>query len=250
MTIQHLKARPTTYRGVRMRSRLEATFAQHCDAVGLAWEYEPECFADETGQYLPDFKVSSGITGDDYEYAYVEVKPTASQAELARPAMQRVWSSDRSAMLVSFFPDTEPTCSEAWSFRWQSPPERSWEAILRRNGHMFDANDFRIDIYGEDDRLRVELVPDEGFASSYRRYRDALRRGERPEWSGGYISIHGVPDWRLVGPRTPTDLWFPKTIEVSRDGVATDTYGGQSVFMSPLWGHLVGVSIQHRPYRR
>lgn len=52
-----LRARPTTYKGVKMRSRLEAGYAQWLDRWDFTWEYEPECFASERWQYLPDFLV-------------------------------------------------------------------------------------------------------------------------------------------------------------------------------------------------
>lgn len=51
----NFKARPTTYKGIEMRSRLEAGCATWLDEVGLGWEYEPQCFASDRGQYLPDF---------------------------------------------------------------------------------------------------------------------------------------------------------------------------------------------------
>jgi hypothetical protein len=44
---------PTTYRGVRMRSRLEARWAAMFDSLGWKWSYEP---IDLDG-YLPDFLV-------------------------------------------------------------------------------------------------------------------------------------------------------------------------------------------------
>lgn len=62
--------RPTTHRGVQMRSRLEATAAAALDCHRLPWKYEPECFSDPEGQYLPDFLV--GPPGAEW---YVEVKP-------------------------------------------------------------------------------------------------------------------------------------------------------------------------------
>lgn len=50
-----MEARPTNYRGTQMRSRLEATYAQVCDLLGIAWTYEPGALASEAGQWLPDF---------------------------------------------------------------------------------------------------------------------------------------------------------------------------------------------------
>lgn len=52
-----IKARPTLYQGIQMRSRLEADYAAHMDRNGEMWEYEPECFAGPGGQWLPDFRV-------------------------------------------------------------------------------------------------------------------------------------------------------------------------------------------------
>jgi hypothetical protein len=57
VTVIH--ARPTLYKGIRMRSRLEADFAAWLDREGEPWEYEPECFASPAGQWLPDFRIGS-----------------------------------------------------------------------------------------------------------------------------------------------------------------------------------------------
>lgn len=74
----NFKARPTVYKGVAMRSRLEAGFAQWLDTRGVEWEYEPCAFGSDAGQYLPDFRIKDipvrqGDPGD----LYVEVKPRA-----------------------------------------------------------------------------------------------------------------------------------------------------------------------------
>lgn len=75
-----IAARPTTYKGIRMRSRLEAGYAAWLDKWGFTWEYEPQCFATERGQYLPDFLLHNVpiVDGDprrNTESVYVEVKP-------------------------------------------------------------------------------------------------------------------------------------------------------------------------------
>lgn len=67
-----MSPRPTTYRGVHMRSRLEAAWAEQFDALAWTWTYEPQCFASALGQYLPDFKLSIPHLSDDI---FVEVKP-------------------------------------------------------------------------------------------------------------------------------------------------------------------------------
>lgn len=65
----HIPARPTVYKGIKMRSRLEADYASALDRDGKPWEYEPTCFAGPDGQWLPDFRVN------DCGVGYVEVKP-------------------------------------------------------------------------------------------------------------------------------------------------------------------------------
>ncbi len=61
-----IKSIPTTYDGVRFRSRLEATWAAFFDAVGWKWQYEP---LDYEG-WTPDF-ILFGAHG----VIPVEVKP-------------------------------------------------------------------------------------------------------------------------------------------------------------------------------
>jgi len=70
-------ARPTIYRGVAMRSRLEARYAAVMDERGDAWIYEPRCFASSEGQYLPDFGVRCDgcETTSEPHWSYDEVKP-------------------------------------------------------------------------------------------------------------------------------------------------------------------------------
>jgi len=47
---------PTKYNGVLFRSRLEATYAEWLDDIGLVWAYEPEGYKLSGGlAYLPDF---------------------------------------------------------------------------------------------------------------------------------------------------------------------------------------------------
>lgn len=76
-----IAARPTTYRGIDMRSRTEARFAAFLDRVRLVWEYEPRAYASSEGQYLPDFEIQW------VRPLFVEVKGTLDNA--AWPALQR-----------------------------------------------------------------------------------------------------------------------------------------------------------------
>ena len=70
-----IKARPTTYNGIAMRSRLEARVAAWLDQERIVWQYEPHAFASGDKQYLPDFRLE-GIRDPAGSLAtwYLEVK--------------------------------------------------------------------------------------------------------------------------------------------------------------------------------
>lgn len=74
-----LKAIETEYKGYRFRSRLEARWAVFFDVCKVQWEYEPEGYVLDNGQYyLPDFLLHD-VTFNHAGYSegndlYVEVK--------------------------------------------------------------------------------------------------------------------------------------------------------------------------------
>jgi hypothetical protein len=118
---------PTVYRSVAMRSRLEAMVASWLDNRQLRWEYEPACFADERGQYYPDFRVEPvRIMGVENAHLYLEVKPDDlggfTAAELL-DRMQSIWSSDPTAFLAVC--STNPTTFNTFPIRWQT--HETWE---------------------------------------------------------------------------------------------------------------------------
>ncbi len=118
------RARPTIYRGTQMRSRLEARVAQWFDAHGVPWVYEPMCFADQRGQYLPDFRLDDfGLAGRRKRPIYVEAKPTRDQAKTARARMQIVLSSDPHADLLMVGPGFLDICL---GHDFPSDPKRRW----------------------------------------------------------------------------------------------------------------------------
>lgn len=96
-----LVARPTTYKGIRMRSRLEARVAAGLDssADGAPWKYEPRAFANEHGQYLPDFEIE-GLARP----TFLEVKPTIDAALGVLERMQIIWDSLPNATLWILVP--------------------------------------------------------------------------------------------------------------------------------------------------
>ncbi len=122
-TRSQLTARPTTYKGVRMRSRTEARYAATLDVRGMEWEYEPQCFASEDGQYLPDFKVT-----ERGSHAYVEVKGTMpADIEAVQRQMEIIWASEPDAPLMIVVTDTtdifhcHPATSAGEWFHWWPP---------------------------------------------------------------------------------------------------------------------------------
>ena len=102
MTVQW-KARPTTYKGIAMRSRLEAKWAAGMDAHGVPWTYEPRAYGNEQGQYLQDFEIPP-YDGDDRHW-FVEVKPTVELAMKTLARMQIIWDSEPDAYLMVVVPD-------------------------------------------------------------------------------------------------------------------------------------------------
>ena len=103
--MKNIPARPTSYKGVTMRSRLEAGFAMWLDQMRWSWEYEPECFANEHGQWLPDFVITDIPCVSSAHWlrspVYVEVKPvTFTNAESV---------ALRARMAAAY--DTHPNCA-------------------------------------------------------------------------------------------------------------------------------------------
>lgn len=77
MTVRYtIEAKPTTYKGVNFRSRLEARWAVYFDMQEVKWVYEPIDF----GSWSPDFLLEKGANKcQEYAWAYrecyVEIKP-------------------------------------------------------------------------------------------------------------------------------------------------------------------------------
>lgn len=113
-----IHARPTVYEGVRMRSRLEAGFAQWADSFGLGVDYEPQAFASAGGQYLPDFRlryvwVEGALwRGDPHDSVlWVEVKPelpTGAALVRLHERMEIIHHSEPDAALAICYKDPTP----------------------------------------------------------------------------------------------------------------------------------------------
>ena len=114
-----IAARPTTYNGIPMRSRLEARFAADLDAEGSEWIYEPRAYANADGQYLPDFQITKTATGAQPQPTFIEVRPTIEGAYRAMAQMPVIWDSEPDALLLVVAPDL-------WLWWSRLPTRRSW----------------------------------------------------------------------------------------------------------------------------
>lgn len=89
-----IPARKTMYKGIEMRSRLEATFAGILDEFGVTWSYEGSAFASGKVQYLPDFVIKNPPWLGTYSLCtqwFVEVKPYFSETAMAQ--MEVIWET-------------------------------------------------------------------------------------------------------------------------------------------------------------
>lgn len=116
----YIDARPAEYRGVAMRSQLEADFAKHLDNNGLpGWTYEPRIYRGEADPgYLPDFQIGS---------AFFEVKPTLAEVTEAARRMEVIWETNPDAVLVV-------ACGEQCRF-YTAVKGRRWESWVERWAH-------------------------------------------------------------------------------------------------------------------
>lgn len=123
-----MRARPTTYNGIEMRSRLEARYAALLDRAGLEWVYEPRAYANADGQYLPDFRVDKLLDTGRLHVTFIEVRPTIEGMARALTPMQVIWDSEPEACLMV----TAPGIAFDWfasgggTRKWHACPTRPW----------------------------------------------------------------------------------------------------------------------------
>ena len=103
---------PTTYRGVRFRSRHEAAWAAFFDELSLRWSYEPT----DLNGYIPDFDLLFSKRP-----LLVEVKPLEEDVELAKSKIEcSGWDGD-SAIVVS---------GESRFVGWMYEPDFGWDPCV------------------------------------------------------------------------------------------------------------------------
>ncbi len=117
-----IPAKPTIYKGIQFRSRLEARWAKFFDEFGMSWQYEPYVFQIDLGdncyeQYTPDFLIAG------QEFHYVEVRGDQERMDReyadwirkieAIPQIQNI-------VLLGNLPEIDRTC---WD---QAPAFHAW----------------------------------------------------------------------------------------------------------------------------
>ena len=122
--------RETLYKGIRMRSRLEADFAAFLDQNHADWDYEPVCFAGPDGQWLPDFRVRHGKW-----VIYFEIKPRSlldsEDTDPIDPNLERMsvtWLTEPDAILqLTFWTWGDPeNCYSFYGIRPDDPEDWTW----------------------------------------------------------------------------------------------------------------------------
>lgn len=100
----NIKPIETNYKGIKFRSKLEAQWAVFFDECDIEWEYEPQGYKLNNGQwYLPDFLLHGINYQNHYIDLYVEVKGVLNETD-----KNKVLSFSESApiLLVGSFPYT------------------------------------------------------------------------------------------------------------------------------------------------
>lgn len=134
---EYRSAKPTEYKGISFRSRLEARWAAMFDILGWTWEYEPEC----DGFYIPDFL----LHGPRGQRVYVEVKPMATflgdRPAIVAKARDAIGTEELLLILTDEFP--HGVCFDVAAIGFLDGPDVEDFAILfqpgaRHHGLEFD----------------------------------------------------------------------------------------------------------------
>jgi hypothetical protein len=108
-----IKAVPTVYRGIRMRSRLEARWAAFFDLCNWRWRYEPYLLPG----WLPDFELK--MFGSAFPTVLVEVKPICFfgdpsfwGAELDHPEIAKIHGHYKDVVVLGSGPSSDTDIGE------------------------------------------------------------------------------------------------------------------------------------------
>lgn len=143
-----VRVKPTSYRGVLMRSRTEARAAEWLETNGWNWLYEPESFLADT-QYTPDFYIPDIDT-------LIEVKPAVfiHETERIRSIVEKLGKpfailcpGHANSFFVADLYGPLPPCDpwnngedSPWGWHSEAPDEYSREISVDNNGGRFPRN--------------------------------------------------------------------------------------------------------------
>jgi hypothetical protein len=131
MAPETIKARPTTFNGIRMRSRLEADYAAYINSTGRCrWQYEPECFASDAGQWLPDF--GSSYADEGPLGIFTEVKPAGPLRALIPASVAYVDHVDAILRRMTIAWASRPDACLSLVFWEYGGPDYLWVFSVRR----------------------------------------------------------------------------------------------------------------------
>ena len=106
-----IKAKPTMYKNILFRSRLEAKWAVFFDEMGITWQYEPGIYKVPINgyfiKYTPDFALLNVKTQQEITHPlYVEVKGVNHYYEIYEKERQILESfgSSNSLIILGTFP--------------------------------------------------------------------------------------------------------------------------------------------------
>ncbi len=106
-----INAIPTSYKGYRFRSRLEARWAVFLDRLEIKWNYEPEGFQlPRNGRYLPDFLIERDDASCNFWLEIKGAEPNQKEIDKAlelsiidRPVFMLCGSFDQPENIFNFF---------------------------------------------------------------------------------------------------------------------------------------------------
>ena len=158
-----IKAIRTEYKGHLFRSRLEARWAVFFDALGIAWEWEPEGYELRDGtRYLPDFWLPTFEGG-----IYAEVKPTVAgfekSVQFSREIGKPIWLCDGAPRIRGW---------NVFSPASDGLPERLWTGVpnadqAEREDRMYGAPGYDPALPGCRAFLGFTFVDAVRFATGY-----------------------------------------------------------------------------------
>ena len=92
-----MEAKPTYYKNILFRSKLEASYAKTLDSLNIKWAYEVNGYRIKNIDYLPDFWLSEINT---FLEAKGPITPGAEKAEELAQAVEDDWFNSTTIVMI------------------------------------------------------------------------------------------------------------------------------------------------------